>query len=103
MNSKMRDWMYGVKPRNVEHKAEELPQSPAKKPYPGYCKRLKAEHVFTLHDVKMYPHRSWRNGAILIVGMTHYKEYRCDGCGKKNIIREEWTYDEPIREQGQSA
>ncbi len=103
MNSKERDQYYGVKPRNVEHKAEELPKSPARKPYPGYCKRLKGEHVFSLFDVKVYPQYcypgGWGSRECFIKGLIHYKEYRCDACGKKNIVREEFKLDEPVRKE----
>lgn len=97
-NSTERDWRYGVKPRNVEPKRETLPLTPAKLPG-GYCKRLKGEHVYELADVKTY--LSFQSiprfaGPMYLVGWTDYKEYRCTGCGKKRVEREETKLDNPV-------
>ncbi len=97
MNSKQCDAYYGVKPRNVEHKAEELPKSPAKKPYPGYCKRLKSEHIFTLFDVQVYPGHDWVGRVWLVTEYLRHKEYRCESCGKKKWVLENVRLDEPVR------
>ncbi len=101
MKSKDRDAYYGVKPRNVEYTRETLPIVPAKKPYPGYCKRLKGEHSFELAHVKVYP-RYHHEGVYphfetFVVSLINWKEYRCSGCQKKKDERETMHLDTPIR------
>lgn len=100
-NSTERDQRYGVKPRNVALTRETLPQLSAKMPH-GYCKRLKAVHVFELADVKVYKQHSYLGnyaGPMYLVGLTHYKEYRCTGCGKKRVDREEFKLDQPVERE----
>jgi hypothetical protein len=99
MNSKERDLKYGKKSRNIEQKIEALPQPPARKPYPGYCKRLKGAHVFTLFAVRVYPYYRFPHGyhgPAFVYKLSHHKEYRCDGCGKKKTIFEYSTLDELV-------
>lgn len=88
-----------VRPQDVSLTREELPPSPMKLPS-GYCKRLKGAHDYQLHEVKTYPYRKyphgWGTALCLIVGWADWKEYRCEGCGKKRMVREEYTLPTPI-------
>lgn len=89
------------KPQDVPLKREELPARSAKLP-PGYCKRLKSEHLYELDHIDTYKHRShpqgWR-GPCYITGSTEWKWYRCSGCGKKRYEIERHELDVPIIEQ----
>lgn len=98
VKAKRRKWGVTEQAKYVEQKAEELPRSPAKMPR-DYCKRLKGEHVYELAEVRTYKHYSYPQGYTgprYLAGWADWKEYRCTGCGKKRMEREETKLDSPV-------
>lgn len=97
--TKKRDDEYGPKPQDVPLLREELPPSPAKK-RSGYCKKGKAEHEFELADLWVCKDRIYPKGSAsaqcYLIGLIHWKIYRCTVCGKKKRVRDEYKLEEPV-------
>ena len=98
-----RAYRYGAHPQELraDSTREDMPRTPARLPR-DYCKRIKGAHAYELDNVKTYPWQSYPYGYAggrYMTGWTDYKEYRCVGCGKKRIDREETHLDNPVRQE----